>query len=48
MARTLWRDRMRRLGLGWRELAHPAQQEREMDEELNFHLAQEAARKSVV
>jgi len=45
MARTLWRDRMRRLGLGWRELAHPVQQEREMDEELNFHLAQEAAQR---
>ncbi|HUX67577.1 MAG TPA: ABC transporter permease [Terriglobales bacterium] len=45
MARTLWRDRMRRLGLGWRDLSRSAQVERELDEELRFHLEQEAARR---
>lgn len=38
MARRLLRDRIRRIGLGLRALLRPGQVERELDEELRFHL----------
>src|SRR6185312_11050169 len=39
MPKPSWRDRVRRWKLGWRALVHPRQADRELEEELAFHLA---------
>ncbi|MGH9519594.1 MAG: ABC transporter permease, partial [Terriglobales bacterium] len=37
--RPLWRDRLRRVRLAWRALTQPAAIERELEEEMQFHLS---------